>query len=83
MPANLENPAVGTELEKISVHSKEIGFHSERKAMPKNVQRESESRSLMSDSLRARGLYSHGILQASILEWVAFSFSRGPSQPRD
>ena len=25
----------------------------------------------------------HGILQARILEWVAFHFSRGSSQPRD
>ena len=25
----------------------------------------------------------HGILQARVLEWVAFPFSRGPSQPRD
>ena len=25
----------------------------------------------------------HGILQTSILEWVAFPFSRGSSQPRD
>ena len=25
----------------------------------------------------------HVILQARILEWVAFPFSRGPSQPRD
>ena len=25
----------------------------------------------------------HGIFQARILEWVAISFSRGPSQPRD
>ena len=25
----------------------------------------------------------HGISQARILEWVAFSFSRGSSQPRD
>ena len=25
----------------------------------------------------------HGILQARILEWVAFSFSGGSSQPRD
>ena len=24
-----------------------------------------------------------GILQARLLEWVAFSFSRGSSQPRD
>ena len=32
----------------------------------------------MSDSLQPRG-----ILQARILEWVAFPFSRGSSQPRD
>ena len=25
----------------------------------------------------------HGIFQATILEWVAISFSRGSSQPRD
>ena len=25
----------------------------------------------------------HGILQTRIVEWVAFPFSRGPSQPRD
>ena len=25
----------------------------------------------------------HGILQARVLEWVAISFSRGSSQPRD
>ena len=25
----------------------------------------------------------HGILQARILEWVAFPFSRGSSQPRE
>ena len=29
------------------------------------------------------GSSAHGILQARILEWVAISFSRGPSQPRD
>ena len=34
--------------------------------------------SVVSDSLP-----SHGILQARILEWVAFPFSRGSSQPRD
>ena len=32
----------------------------------------------MSDSLQPHGLYTiHGILQARILEWVAFPFSRG------
>ena len=30
-----------------------------------------------------RGVSVHGILQASILEWVAVSFSRGSSQPRN
>ena len=39
---------------------------------------ESESRSVVSDSLRP-----HGILQARILEWVAFLFSRGSFQPRN
>ena len=38
----------------------------------------------MSDSLWPHALHTiHGILQASILEWVAFPFSRGSSQPRD
>ena len=29
------------------------------------------------------GYAVHGILQARILEWVAFPFSKGSSQPRD
>ena len=40
----------------------------------------SESHSVVSDSLLLHGLY---ILQARILEWVAFPFSRASSQPRD
>ena len=36
-----------------------------------------------SDSLWPHELYSHEILQARILEWIAFPFSRGSSQPRD
>ena len=44
---------------------------------------ESESHSAVSDSLWPHGLYTvHGILQARILEWGAFPFSRGSSQPR-
>ena len=39
-------------------------------------QYEKESRSVVSNSLGP-----HGILQARILEWVAFPFSRGSSQP--
>ena len=39
---------------------------------------------LRTNSLRPHGLYIvHGILQASILEWVAVPFSRGSSQPGD
>ena len=44
---------------------------------------ESESRLVVSDSLRPLDYTVHGILQARILEWVAFPFSRGSSQPRD
>ena len=43
---------------------------------------ESESHSVVVNSLRPHGLY-HGILQARILEWIAIPFSRGSSQPRD
>ena len=42
---------------------------------------ESESRSVMSNSLQPHTIV-HGILQARILEWVAFPFFRGSSQPR-
>ena len=47
------------------------------------------SSSVVSDFLRPGWLYSppgssiHGILQARVLEWVAISFSRGSSRPRD
>ena len=46
------------------------------------------SRSVVSDSLRPVDCSPpsssvHGILQARILEWVAISFSRGSSRPRD
>ena len=37
----------------------------------------------MSNSLWPHGLYVHGILQARIVEGVAYLFSRGSSQPRD
>ena len=43
---------------------------------------EVKRRSVVSNSLQPHGLL-HGILQARILEWVAFPFSRGSSQPRD
>ena len=43
----------------------------------------SESHSVVSDSLQPHRLYSNGILQARILEWIAFSFSSRSSPPRD
>ena len=52
------------------------------------VKRKWKCCSFVSDSLRPRGLSPpcssvRGILQARILEWVAISFSRGSSRPRD
>ena len=44
---------------------------------------ESESYSLLSDSLQPRGYTVHGIVQARILQWVVFPFSRGSPQPKD
>ena len=43
----------------------------------------SESCSFISILCDAIDYTVHGILQARILEWVAFPFSRGSSQPRD
>ena len=44
---------------------------------------ESESHSVVSDSLQPMDYTIHGIPQARILEWAAFPFSRGSSQPSD
>ena len=44
---------------------------------------ESESHSVVSDSLRPQDYTVHGILQARILEWVVMPSSRGSSRPRD
>ena len=56
------------------------------KELPNVKESESESCSVMSDSLQPHGLIDYiilGILQARILEWVAFPFSRVSSKPRD
>ena len=42
-----------------------------------------ESHSVMPDSSRSLDYTVHGILKARLLEWVAFPFSRGSSQPKD
>ena len=47
------------------------------------VKSESESDSVVSSSLWLCDCIVHGILQVRTLEWVAFPFSRGSSQPRD
>ena len=47
------------------------------------VESESESHSVVSDSLLPMDYTVQGILQAAMLEQVAFPFSRGSSQPRD
>ena len=44
---------------------------------------ESESRLVVSDSFYPMDYIVGGILQARILEWVAFPLSRGSSQPRN
>ena len=49
--------------------------------LEKAEEMKSESQSVVSDSLQPHGLYVYGSLQARILEWVAFPFSRGSSQP--
>ena len=43
----------------------------------------SESRSVVSGSLDPTDYTVHGIVQARIVEWVAFPFSQESSQPRD
>ena len=45
--------------------------------------KESESHSIVSDSLWPKDYRVHGILQARILEWVPIPFYRGSSQPRE
>ena len=45
--------------------------------------KENKSCPVMSISLQSMDYTIHGILQARLLEWVAFPFSRGSSQPRD
>ena len=47
------------------------------------LNRENESRSVMSTLCDPMNYTVHGILQARTLEWAAFPFSRGSSQPRD
>ena len=52
--------------------------------MKEEVKWRSESCSVVSNSLRPHGLYDPwNSLSQNSLEWIAFPFSRGSSQPRD
>ena len=69
MPANLENSAVATGLEKVRFHS--------------NPKEEEVAQLCDPMDCSPPGSSVHGIFQAWILEGVAISFSRGSSRPRD
>ena len=58
-------------------------FSAEPPGKPPHTVCESESRSVMSDSLRPHGLYSPWNSPGQNAGVVAFPFSRGSSQPRD
>ena len=59
----------------------QFSFQSQRKAMPKILK--VKVKSLSHVQLFVTGSSVHGIFQARILEWLAISFSRGSSWPRD
>ena len=50
---------------------------------PREVLRPDYTTAHLSDSLQPHALYSPWLLQARILEWVAFHFARGSSQSGD
>ena len=63
------------------VHDVNIGQNSSNCALNMHKLQTNDA-SVVSNSLRPHGYTVHEILQARILEWVAFPF-RGSSQPRD
>ena len=76
MPVNLENLAMATELEKVYFHSNPKEGQCQRMFKVKVTQ----SHPTLCDPV---DYTVHEILQARILDWVAFLFSRGSSQPRN
>ena len=70
MPANLENSAVATGLEKVS-------FHSNAKEVSE-VNEVAQSCLTLCDPMDCSlpGSSIHGIFQAIVLEWIAISFSK-------
>ena len=73
MPANLENLAVATGLEKVSFHSNPKERQCQR--MFKVKVKVAQSCPTLCDPMDL----VHAVLQARILEWVAFPFSRESS----
>ena len=61
----------------------EIAVNKIEKNLIALMKSESESRSVVSTLCDSMNYTVHGILQARILEWVAFPFFRGFSQHRD
>ena len=83
MPENLENSSAATRLEKVNFHSNPKERQCQRILNTNTYHR--QSCPTLCDPMECSPLGSSvdGILQARILEWVAISFSRGCSQPRD
>ena len=86
MPANLEKSAVDTWVENVFFQ-----FQSQRKAIPKKmkVKSESESHSVVSDSLQPHGLYSPWnspgqntrVGSLSLLQWIFPTQGSNPGLP--
>ena len=74
-PKRLEKGRLEVHCELPFSHAKKLKLHPVHKG-------ESESHSVVSLCNHVDYIV-HGILQARILEWVAFPFFRGSSQPRD
>ena len=64
------------------VHDVNVGQNSSNCALNMDELQTNDA-SVVSNSLQPHGYTVHEILQARILEWVDFPFSRGSSQPRD
>ena len=78
MPANLENSAVATGMEKVSFHSNPKERQCQRMLNAKSLQ----SCPTLCDPIDGSlpGSPIPGILQARTLEWVAISFSKTTAQ---
>ena len=64
----------------MSLNSGSEGLGPEQASFPLSV---SESRSVGQTLCDPMDYTLYGILQARVLEWIAFPFSKGSSQPRD